>query len=58
MHTDNFDDVQNVYIYNHENEILTLLKSTDFHFALIAGVDKSFLSKPLVSQAQISLFDF
>jgi hypothetical protein len=58
MHTDNFDDVQNVYIYKHENEILTLLKSTDFHFALIAGVDKSFLSKPLVSQAQISLFDF
>ena len=58
MHTDNFEDIPNIYIYKHKNDILALLKSTDFHFALIAGVDKSLLSKPLVSQAQISLFDF
>jgi len=58
LHSGNFDDVQNIYIYKNENEILSLLKSHDFHFALIVGVDKSILSKPLVSQAQISLFDF
>ena len=58
LHSENFDALENVYIYKHKNEILQLLRLHDFHFALIAGVDKSILSKPLASQAQISLFDF
>ncbi|MFK5936773.1 MAG: hypothetical protein QM497_00100, partial [Sulfurimonas sp.] len=58
LHTDNFEYVENLVIYKHENEILNILKENSFHFALIVGVDKSILSKPLANQAQISLFDF
>jgi ferrochelatase len=58
LHTDNFEDVENLVIYKHENEILNILKAKSFHFALIVGVDKSILSKPLTNQAKISLFDF
>ena len=58
LHNDNFDDVENIFIYKNENEIFKLLQSHEFHFALIAGADKSIVAKPLVSQAQISLFDF
>ena len=58
LHTDNFEYVENLVIYKHENEILNILKQNHFHFALIVGVDKSILSKPLTNQAQISLFDF
>jgi len=57
-HSDNFDSLENVIIYKNENEILKLLRAHPFHFALIAGVDKSILSQPFVSQRQISLFDF
>ena len=58
LHTNNFDNIADVIIYKSENEILNILKSNHFHFALIVGVDKSILSKPLVNQTQISLFDF
>ena len=58
IHTNNFDNIDDIIVYKSENEILNILKSNHFHFALIAGVDKSILSKPLVNQAQISLFDF
>jgi len=50
--------ISNILLYKNENEILKLLKENSFHFALIIGADKGILSKPLVSQAQISLFDF
>ena len=49
---------ESVLVYKSENEIVNLLKNNSFHFALIIGVDKEILSKPLNNQAQISLFDF
>ena len=52
------EKIDNLIIYKNENEIINILKKNHFHFALIVGVDKSILSKPLVNQAQISLFDF
>lgn len=58
IHTNNFETIDDIIVYKSENEILNILKSNHFHFALIVGVDKSILSKPLVNQAQISLFDF
>ena len=45
-------------IYKSENEIVNLLKESSFHFALIIGVNKDILTKPLNNQAEISLFDF
>ena len=53
-----YDEGDNIFIYKNEKEILQVLKSNNFHFALIVGVDKSILSKPLVNQSQMSLFDF
>lgn len=44
-------------IYNNQNEIINLLKNSNFHFALIIGADKSILSQPLNNQAEVSLFD-
>ena len=45
-------------VYKRENEIVNLLKESSFHFALIIGVNKDILTKPLNNQAEISLFDF
>jgi len=45
-------------VYKSENEIVNLLKESSFHFALIIGVNKDILTKPLNNQAEISLFDF
>ena len=56
--TDGFEGIDNLILYKNKNEILNLLKANSFHFALIVGVDKSILSKPLVNQAQMSLFNF
>ena len=58
LNADKFKYAQNLIVYKHENEILNILKANNFHFALIVGVDKSILFKPLTNQAQISLFDF
>jgi len=57
-HTEDLERFNNLIIYENENEIIKILKLHEFHFALIVGVDKSILSKPLINQAQISLFDF
>jgi len=48
----------NIITYKNENEIKNLLREQNFNFALIVGADKSILTKPLVKQTQISLFDF
>jgi len=45
-------------VYKSENEIVNLLKESSFHFALIIGVNKDILTKPLNNQTEISLFDF
>ena len=48
---------KSIIFYKNTDEIVTLLKQRDFHFALIIGAEKSILSKPLNSQAEVSLFD-
>ena len=57
-HADNFENIDNLIVYKNKNEIINILKDNSFHFALIVGVDKSILSKPLANQAQMTLFDF
>jgi ferrochelatase len=54
----NQDENSQVITYKSENEIKNILKAHSFHFALIVGVDKSILAKPLNKQTEISLFDF
>lgn len=49
---------ERLLVYKNKNEIISLLKKSDFHFALVVGTDKSILSKPFVSQNEVSLFDF
>ena len=46
---------ENMFSYKHEKEILTILRENNFHFALVVGVDKSILNKPLAHQTQLIL---
>lgn len=50
-----YDESENIYTYKNEKEIINILKSNVFHFALIVGVDKSILSKPISAQTQLTL---
>ena len=51
--------VDDLYAYKNEKELMNILSMSDFHFALIIGVDKSILNKPLrTPQEQPSLFNF
>ena len=52
------EDKTGVFTYKNSNEILNILKTSQFHFALIVGAGKEILTEPLTNQAQISLFDF
>jgi ferrochelatase len=45
----------NLFLYKNKDEIKAILKKNNFHFALIVGVDKSLLEKPLVRQTQLTL---
>ncbi len=51
---DDFED-ENIFVYENSNKIIDILKNNSFHFALVVGVDKSILSKPITSQAQLTL---
>ena len=46
---------ENIFVYDNSNKILDILKSNNFHFALVVGVDKSILSKP-TTPTQLTLF--
>ena len=46
-------DNENIFVYENTSKILPILKNNNFHFALIAGVKKEILSKPIVTQAQL-----
>lgn len=46
----------NIFKYENNEEILDILKKNKFHFALVAGVDKSILNNTSVKQTQL-LFD-
>ncbi|MGE4397065.1 MAG: hypothetical protein AB7D34_06400 [Sulfurimonas sp.] len=48
---------ENIFTYKREKDIINILKSNSFHFALVAGVDKSILNKPLPKQTQL-IMDF
>jgi len=43
------------FFYHTKDEIKKILQTETFHFALIVGVDKSILDKPLVRQTQLTL---
>ena len=44
-----------VFYYKNPNEIIDELKKRSFHFALIAGVDKSILTTQIANQTQLTL---
>ncbi len=46
---------ENIVSYKNKNEIVNILKSHIFHFALIVGADKSILAKSLTRQMQLTL---
>ncbi|MCX6051407.1 MAG: hypothetical protein NTZ60_02745 [Campylobacterales bacterium] len=48
--------LSNIHYYKDEKEVMNILKSNNYHFAFIAGVDKSILNKPLpLKQTQLTL---
>jgi len=49
------EEQENMYHYKNQNEIVGILKEQSFHFALIVGVDKSILDKPITNQMQLTL---
>ncbi len=50
-----YEESDDIFKYKKESEIINILKGTKFHFALIVGVDKSILNKPLSNQTQLTL---
>ncbi len=50
-----YEESENIFKYKKESEIIAILKRTKFHFALIVGVDKAILNKPLSNQTQLTL---
>ena len=55
QHAMKYENQNNVLTYKNEKEIVGVLKNNSFHFALIVGVDKSILSKPLTNQKQLAM---
>lgn len=49
------DNDDNIFTYKNDIEIMKILRSSTFHFALIVGVGKSILTKPLPYQKQLTL---
>lgn len=47
--------VENILFYRYPEEVIALLQSKDFHFALVAGVDKSILRPSRSSMKQLEL---
>lgn len=54
-HAMNKNDRDDIYTYEDKDEIIPLLQSKQFHFALIVGVDKSILQQPNRVQKQLTL---
>ncbi len=50
-----YDEDKNIFTYKSEKEIMDILKNNSFHFALIVGVDKSILNRPITNQTQLTL---
>lgn len=52
---DRYSEYKNVFGYKNQKNIMEILKNSNFHFALVVGVDKAILSKPITNQAQLTL---
>jgi len=52
----NLQNTTNAFIYTKDEQIIDILKSNKFHFALVVGVDKSILNRDTKTQEQL-LFD-
>ena len=50
-----YEKNENIFEYKSKKDIVNILKDNRFNFALIVGVDKSILDKPLVNQTQLTL---
>jgi ferrochelatase len=48
-------EIKNIFTYKNEKDIISILKNNNFNFALIVGVDKTLLSKPLSNQTQLTM---
>lgn len=46
---------ENIFFYEKEEQIVPMLQNKQFHFALLVGVDKSILSKPITQPIQLTL---
>ena len=55
-HSSTCREDKNIFRYKNDSEIFNILKNNSFHFALIVGVDKSILERPLLNQSQLTLF--
>ena len=49
-------DYDGVFRYEKDTQIIDILKAKSFNFALIVGVDKSILQKPMLTQEHPTLF--
>lgn len=52
-----YEEADNVYVYKSEKEIINILQNAKFNFALVVGVNKSILNKPIIEQRQLT-FEF
>lgn len=53
--TKKVEDDKSVFYYKDNTDIINILKSNSFHFALVVGVDKSILNQPIINQTQLTL---
>jgi hypothetical protein len=47
--------IENIIFYRYSEEVLAILQSKSFHFALVAGVDKGILNPPRSAMKQLEL---
>ncbi len=47
--------VENIFFYRYPEEILVILQSKEFHFALVAGAEKTILNPPRSAMKQLEL---
>ena len=49
------EENKKIFKYKSEKDIINILKENSFNFALVVGVDKSILNKPIINQTQLTL---
>ncbi|MDP2893287.1 MAG: hypothetical protein Q8N78_02825 [Sulfurimonas sp.] len=48
-------ECKDIFNYKNEKDIVNILRNNNFNFALITGVDKSILNRPLSNQTQLTM---